>query len=179
MANILVTGGAGYIGSHVVKMLGELGHDITIIDNLSTGRRDSVLFGKLLEFDLGDTEKLSSVIEEGKFDACFHFAGSIVVPESVSDPIKYYENNTKNTFELLKLCHQHSLNKFIFSSTAAVYGNVEGGVCNEDTAANPLNPYGKTKYMTEWMLEDFTNAYENFNFVIFRYFNVAGANIDG
>lgn len=179
MANILVTGGAGYIGSHVVKMLGELGHDITIIDNLSTGRRESVLFGKLLEFDLADTEKLSSVIEEGKFDACFHFAGSIVVPESVSDPIKYYENNTKNTFELLKLCHRYSLNKFIFSSTAAVYGDAEGGVCSEDTPVKPLNPYGKTKYMTEWMLEDFANAYKDFEYVIFRYFNVAGANVDG
>ena len=179
MANILVTGGAGYIGSHVVKLLGESDHKLTIIDDLSTGKKESVLFGKFVELNIGNTEKLEEVIKSGNFDACFHFAGSIVVPESVTDPIKYYGNNTKNTFELLKLCHKYSVNKFIFSSTAAVYGDVEGGICSEDTPINPLNPYGKTKYMTEWMLEDFAHAYKSFEYVIFRYFNVAGANVDG
>jgi len=179
MAKILITGGAGYIGSHVVKKLGELGHDLIIVDNLSTGREDLVLHGELKVFDIGDLDKLEELIKTHNFEACFHFAGSIVVPESVTDPIKYYENNTKKTFDLLRLCHKHSINKFIFSSTAAVYGNTESGICSEDTPVKPLNPYGKTKYMTEWMLEDFATAYDDFEYVIFRYFNVAGANIDG
>ena len=179
MNKILITGGAGYIGSHVLKMLGEQGHDITVIDDLSTGREASILYGKFLKFDLGDKEKLEEVIKNGNFDICYHFAGSIIVPESVSDPIKYYENNTVKTFNLLKLCKTYKINKFIFSSTAAVYGDTEGGLCSETTPIKPLNPYGKTKYMTEWMLEDFANAYPAFKYVIFRYFNVAGANIDG
>lgn len=179
MANILVTGGAGYIGSHVVKMLGELGHDITIIDNLSTGRKESILYGKLLQFDIGDTDKLENVIKEGNFQACLHFAGSIIVPESVTNPIKYYENNTVKTFGLLKLCHNYGVNRFIFSSTAAVYGDSESGVCNEDTPIKPLNAYGTTKYMTECMLEDISRAHSDFNFVVLRYFNVAGGNVDG
>lgn len=179
MAKILVTGGAGYIGSHVVKLLGEAGHEIVIVDNLSTGRKESILYGELLNFDIGDTKKLEEVISQGNFEACFHFAGSIVVPESVTDPIKYYENNTVKTFNLLKLCKEHNINNFIFSSTAAVYGEAEGGVCSESTPVKPLNPYGKTKYMTEWMLEDFSHAYKDFNYVVFRYFNVAGANSDG
>lgn len=179
MLNILVTGGAGYIGSHVVKKLGELGHKLTIVDNLSTGKKSSVLYGELIELDISNVEQLESLFSQNNFDACFHFAGSIVVPESVSNPIKYYENNTQNTFELLKLCQTYNVNKFIFSSTAAVYGDAEGGVCKESTPIQPLNPYGKTKYMTEWMLEDFSNAYSNFNYVAFRYFNVAGANVDG
>ncbi len=179
MAKILLTGGAGYIGSHVLNLLGLEGlHDITVLDNLSTGRRESVLYGELIVEDLENTSRLDEIIRDGKFDACLHFAGSIVVPESVSNPIKYYNNNTKNTYELLKICHQHGLNNFIFSSTAAVYGNTPDGICSEETPATPLNPYGKTKYMTEWMLEDFSHAYQDFNYVIFRYFNVAGANID-
>lgn len=179
MAKILVTGGAGYIGSHVLKKLGEAGNEIVVIDNLSTGRKESVLFGKLIEMDLGDTDKLDAIMKEEKFDSCFHFAGSIVVPESVDNPIKYYENNTVKTFNLLKLCIENKINKFIFSSTAAVYGEAEGGICTEETPIKPLNPYGKTKYMTEWMLEDFSAAYKDFEYVVFRYFNVAGANIDG
>jgi UDP-glucose 4-epimerase len=176
---ILVTGGAGYIGSHVVKMLGEAGHELTIIDNLSTGRKESILFGEHVNIDLAETEKLEKLIKNGNFEACFHFAGSIVVPESVTNPIKYYENNTINTFNLLKLCHEYKISKFIFSSTAAVYGDAEGGICSEETPIKPLNPYGKTKYMTEWMLEDFAHAYPDFKYIVLRYFNVAGANVDG
>lgn len=179
MAKILITGAAGYIGSHVLNQLGlEGSHEISIVDNLSTGRRESILYGKLYEFDLADTYKLEELISSSNFEACIHFAGSIVVPESVSNPIKYYDNNTKNTYELLKLCHKYKVNKFIFSSTAAVYGDVEGGECSEQTQVIPLNPYGKTKYMTEWMLQDFSQAYPDFKYVIFRYFNVAGANVD-
>jgi UDP-glucose 4-epimerase len=179
MKNILVTGGAGYIGSHVVKLLGELGYKITIIDNLSTGREGSILYGDHFNFDIGDDEKLDSLFKERTFDACFHFAGSIVVPESVTNPIKYYENNTVNTFKLLKMCRKFNINKFIFSSTAAVYGDALDGICSEDTTIKPLNPYGKTKYMTEAMLQDFSVAYSEFNYVALRYFNVAGASVDG
>ncbi|EQC43498.1 UDP-glucose 4-epimerase GalE [Bacteriovorax sp. Seq25_V] len=179
MAKILLTGGAGYIGSHVLNLLGLDGsHEITILDNLSTGRKESVLFGELIIENLENTDAIDKLFKEKNFDACLHFAGSIVVPESVSNPIKYYDNNTKNTYELLKICHKYGVNNFIFSSTAAVYGNTPDGICSEETAATPLNPYGKTKYMTEWMLEDFSHAYPDFNYVIFRYFNVAGANID-
>ncbi len=176
---ILLTGGAGYIGSHVLKLLGEASHEITVIDNLSSGRKESILYGNHLNFDLAESDKLEKIISEGHFDCCFHFAGSIIVPESVTDPIKYYSNNTLNTFHLLRLCHQYKINKFIFSSTAAVYGDADDGVCSEETPVKPINPYGNTKYMTECMLNDFTVAYPDFKFIILRYFNVAGASLDG
>lgn len=176
---ILITGGAGYIGSHVLNLLGQAGHDIVIVDNLSTGRKESILYGRLEQFDIADLDKLSNLLEKENFEACFHFAGSIVVPESVTNPLDYYENNTKKTFDVLKLCKEHGVNKFIFSSTAAVYGDIEGGVCTEESPTVPINPYGRTKLMTEWMLEDFSHAYADFNFVALRYFNVAGANVDG
>tara|TARA_R110002072_G_scaffold1989_3_gene16467 strand:- start:29962 stop:30939 length:978 start_codon:yes stop_codon:yes gene_type:complete len=179
MAKILVTGGAGYIGSHIVNLLGSFDHEITVYDNLSTGRRESVVNGELIVADLENLETLEKLIIDKKFDACFHFAGSIIVPESVTDPLKYYNNNTNNTLNLLNLCIKHNVNKFIFSSTAAVYGMAPGGVCSEDMQVEPINPYGKTKLMTEWMLEDIAAAHENFEFVILRYFNVAGANVDG
>ncbi|MCP4914355.1 MAG: UDP-glucose 4-epimerase GalE [Oligoflexia bacterium] len=179
MAKILVTGGAGYIGSHIVNLLGDTNHEVIVYDNLSTGRKESVVAGELVVGDLEDLEKLENLIVEKKFDACFHFAGSIIVPESVTDPLKYYNNNTNNTLNLLNLCIKHGVNKFIFSSTAAVYGMAEGGICSEDTVTVPINPYGKTKLMTEWMLEDIAAAHKDFEFVILRYFNVAGANVDG
>ena len=102
-----------------------------------------------------------------------------MVTDSGTNPLEYYDNNTKNTFELLKLCKQHGINNFIFSSTAAVYGEIEGGICTEESPTVPINPYGRTKLMTEWMLEDMSFAYPEFNFVALRYFNVAGANVDG
>ena len=179
MAKILITGGAGYIGSHIVNLIGGTNHEVTIYDNLSTGRRESVVAGELVVGDLEDTKKLEALIIEKKFDACFHFAGSIIVPESVTDPLKYYNNNTQNTLELLNLCIKHNVNKFIFSSTAAVYGMAPGGICSEEMQVEPINPYGKTKLMTEWMLNDIAAAHKDFEFVILRYFNVAGANIDG
>jgi len=179
MAKILVTGGAGYIGSHIVNLLGNTDHDVIVYDNLSTGRKESVVAGELVVADLENLEKLESLIVEHKFDACFHFAGSIVVPESVTDPLKYYNNNTNNTLNLLNLCVKHGVNKFVFSSTAAVYGMAEGGVCSEETETIPINPYGKTKLMTEWMLEDIAFAHKDFEYVVLRYFNVAGANVEG
>ncbi|WP_127717783.1 UDP-glucose 4-epimerase GalE [Halobacteriovorax sp. HLS] len=179
MAKILITGGAGYIGSHIVNLIGGTDHEVTIYDNLSTGRKESVLNGDLVVGDLEDISKLEALIIEKKFDACLHFAGSIIVPESVTDPLKYYNNNTQNTLSLINLCIKHGVNKFIFSSTAAVYGMAPGGICSEDMQVEPINPYGKTKLMTEWMLQDVAQAHEGFEFVILRYFNVAGANVDG
>ncbi|MCO4756182.1 MAG: UDP-glucose 4-epimerase GalE, partial [Bacteriovoracaceae bacterium] len=176
---ILVTGGAGYIGSHVVKLLGEAGHNVLVYDNLSTGFRDAVLFGELIEGDLNDLEKLDSVFSSHNIDGVMHFAGSIVVPESVSDPLKYYSNNTLNSLNLIQMCVKHNVENFIFSSTAAVYGMLETGKALEDTPKEPINPYGQSKLMTEHMLKDTSFAHENFNYVALRYFNVSGADPEG
>ncbi|MBK26619.1 MAG: UDP-glucose 4-epimerase GalE [Halobacteriovorax sp.] len=174
---ILITGGAGYIGSHVLNLLGMAGHDIVVVDNLSTGRKEAMLYGKHVEENLENTEVIDKLFADEKFEACIHFAGSIVVPESVSDPIKYYKNNTENSLNVVGLCVKHGVKNFIFSSTAAVYGDLEGGVCTEESATVPINPYGTSKLMTELMLRD-TSAAHDFNFVALRYFNVAGANVD-
>ncbi len=175
---VLITGGAGYIGSHVLNLLGEQGHDIVVVDNLSTGRRESLLYGRHEEFDLNETEKLEALIKEERFEACLHFAGSIVVPESVEKPLEYYDNNTINSFNLIRLCRDYGVNKFIFSSTAALYGDsAPGGICTEETMVLPINPYGRSKQMTEMMLED-TAKVTDLNYVALRYFNVAGANVD-
>lgn len=175
---VLITGGAGYIGSHVVKALGILGHDITTFDNLSTGHRQAVTFGELVVGDLADHAKLDALFAAKKFDAVLHFAGSIVVPESVSEPLKYYQNNTLNSHGLISMCVKHGVNKFIFSSTAAVYGMPESGVCSEDSATKPINPYGQSKLMTEHMLKDVA-ASSSLRFVALRYFNVSGADPEG
>ncbi len=178
--NILVTGGAGYIGSHVVKLLGDdTDHSITVVDNLSTGRRESVLYGNLIEADLSDFSRMDEIFREGNFDAVIHFAAFIVVPESVRFPVKYYMNNTVNTTNLVNLCLKYNVGKFIFSSTASVYGETETGVVNETTPTAPINPYGMSKLMSERVLIDASYANENFNYAILRYFNVAGADPDG
>jgi UDP-glucose 4-epimerase len=176
--SILVTGGAGYIGSHVVSLLGAANEDIIIYDNLSTGRKQNILFGKLIEGDLSDLKKLEQVFIDHKIEAVIHFAGSIVVPESVENPTLYYQNNTENSLNLIKLCIKHQTAKFIFSSTAAVYGLPAGGVAAETTPTLPINPYGRSKLMTEWMLEDTAFAHQ-FSYVALRYFNVAGASKTG
>ena len=175
---ILITGGAGYIGSHVVKALGKQGHDLTIYDNLSTGHRQAVTYGELVVGDLADKEKLHDLFQTKKFEAVLHFAGSIVVPESVSEPLKYYQNNTVNSHFLLSLCQRFKVNKFIFSSTAAVYGMPGDGVCREDSQLAPINPYGSSKLMTEQMLKDLSFA-SDLRFVALRYFNVSGADPEG
>ncbi len=177
---VLVTGGAGYIGSHVVKMLGETGnHDIVTVDNLSTGRRDAVLYGKLVEMDLSDFSGVDALFEKEGFEAVIHFAAKIVVPESVSNPLLYYMNNTVNTTNLIKCCLKHGVNRFIFSSTAAVYGEPATGIVTENTDTVPINPYGMSKLMSEQILKDAGFAHTDFKFVILRYFNVAGADPDG
>ncbi len=180
--NILVTGGAGYIGSHVVKQLGEqTDHNITVLDNLVTGFRESVLYGDFIEADLSDFAAIGKIIKEGNYDAVIHFAASLVVPESVEKPLKYYLNNTANTANLIKQCVNHGVNNFIFSSTAAVYGepSPDEVPVTEQTRTAPINPYGSSKLMSETVLKDTAFAYDNFNYIALRYFNVAGASVDG
>jgi UDP-glucose 4-epimerase len=176
---ILVTGGAGYIGSHIVKELGRGGFEVTVYDNLSTGNRAAVTYGELVVGDLEDHAKLNALMALKQFDGVMHFAGSIIVPESVENPLMYYKNNTENSLNLINACIANKIPNFIFSSTAAVYGIPEGGVASEDTPTNPINPYGQSKLMTEHMLKDTAFAHPDFNYIAFRYFNVSGADADG
>jgi len=179
MAKILLTGGAGYIGSHVLKYLLKANHDIVVVDNLSTGRKESVLGGKLIIADLENHHLMNQIFQEEKFDACMHFAASIKVPDSLQKPLSYYSNNTINSYSLINLCDKYHVNKFIFSSTAAVYGNPITEKITEYHPLNPISPYGRTKLMTEWMLKDFAHANENFKYITLRYFNVSGADVNG
>jgi len=173
---VLVTGGAGYIGSHVVKQLGAAGHDIVVYDNLSTGYEWAVTSGELVIGDVGDFDKLDSVFTEHDFEAVLHFAANIVVPESVENPLKYYRNNTRNTLNLLGVIEKHKTPYMVFSSTAAVYGMPDEKVLAEDMPLLPINPYGASKMMSEQMIRDLSFA-SGLKHVILRYFNVAGADI--
>ncbi|CAL1240977.1 UDP-glucose 4-epimerase GalE [Candidatus Methylocalor cossyra] len=175
---VLVTGGAGYIGSHVVKQLGEMGERIVVLDNLSTGFREAVLYGDLIEGDTGDTELVRHVLREYQVEAILHFAAHTIVPESVADPLKYYGNNTCKTRNLLQCAAEAGVRHFIFSSTAAVYGIPDGPFCTEAAQPSPINPYGSSKLMSEWMLRDLSAA-SDLKHVILRYFNVAGSDPDG
>ena len=175
---VLVTGGAGYIGSHVVRQLAKAGHDIVVFDNLSTGYRWAVTAGELVVGDLGDEEAIEYLFSQHRFEAVLHFAANIVVPESVANPLKYYSNNTRNTLNLLKAVERHQVSYMVFSSTAAVYGMPDETVLTEDLPLAPINPYGASKMMSERMIMDLASASE-LNYVILRYFNVAGANPDG
>jgi UDP-glucose 4-epimerase len=176
---VLVTGGAGYIGSHVVKLLGNAGYEVVVIDNLSTGHREAVTYGKLIEGDLSDTALVQKIFQKEKFDGVLHFAGSIIVPESVEKPLDYYRNNTVNSQSLMKICDLYGVNNFIFSSTAAVYGEPDEGEVTEESPTLPINPYGTSKLMTEIMLKDFSFAKKEFNYIALRYFNVSGADPEG
>ena len=172
--SILVTGGAGYIGSHVVRQLGERGEQVVVLDNLSTGFRSAVLHGTLVVGDTGDRELVSRLLREHGIDTVMHFAAHTIVPESVSNPLKYYGNNTCSTRSLLQCCQEAGVKHFVFSSTAAVYGIPEGGVAAEDSPTQPINPYGTSKLMSEWMLRDLAAA-TALRYVVLRYFNVAGS----
>src|SRR5690349_14222660 len=176
--SVLVTGGAGYIGSHVVRQLGELGEDVVILDNLVTGFRSAVLNGKLVIGNTGDTELVSRLLKEHDVDTILHFAAHTIVPESVAEPLKYYGNNTCATRNLLQCCRDAAVSQIVFSSTAAVYGIPAGGKAAEDTPTAPINPYGSSKLMSEWMLRDLAAA-GGPRYVALRYFNVAGCDPAG
>jgi len=178
MHTILVTGGAGYIGSHVARQLGERGERVVTLDNLSTGFRSAVLHGDLVVGDTGDSDLVSRLLRERSIDTVMHFAAHIVVPESVAQPLKYYRNNTANTRTLLECCVDAGVKHFVFSSTAAVYGIPPGGVAAEDAPTAPINPYGWSKLMSEQMLRD-VSAVTPLRHVALRYFNVAGADPAG
>ncbi|MDA8239933.1 MAG: UDP-glucose 4-epimerase GalE [Nitrospiraceae bacterium] len=171
---ILVTGGAGYIGSHMVRTLGEKGHEVVVYDNLSTGHRESVLYGRLVVGDTADAAALDRLFGAEGFDAVAHFAASIVVEESVREPLKYYRNNFCNALNLIKACLEHRVDKFIFSSTAAVYGIPSENPVTEKSALSPINPYGASKAMVEQALRDVSGV-SSLRYVALRYFNVAGA----
>ncbi|WP_019595059.1 UDP-glucose 4-epimerase GalE [Thioalkalivibrio sp. ALM2T] len=175
--NLLVTGGAGYIGSHVLQHLRRGGHDVTVYDNLSTGHAWAVGDAELVVGDLADTRRLQETLERG-FDGVLHFAAHIIVPESVTDPLKYYGNNTRNTFNLLEACAATGVRYFVFSSTAAVYGIPDTVSVAEDAPLQPINPYGASKMMSERMLMDL-GAASDLRYVSLRYFNVAGADPEG
>ena len=176
---VLVTGGAGYIGSHVLHALTDAGIPAVTIDNLSTGRRAAVPEAvPLVEGDVGSADLLEKVIRGHSVDAVMHFAGSIVVPESVEKPLAYYRNNTVNSLILLDTCVRLGIDKVVFSSTAAVYGATDRVPIDEDTPTAPINPYGASKLMTEQMLRD-AGAAHGLRSVILRYFNVAGADSAG
>jgi UDP-glucose 4-epimerase len=176
---VLVTGGAGYIGSHMVLALTDAGIDTVVVDNLSTGFAWAISpSAKLVRGNIGDEGLMMQVMAEHKVDAVVHFAGSIVVPDSVSDPLGYYLNNTVNSRALMHSAVKSGVKNFIFSSTAAVYGNPKTLPVTETEAPAPISPYGTSKWMTEQMLQDSHLAY-GLNYVALRYFNVAGADPKG
>ncbi|MGH8271051.1 MAG: UDP-glucose 4-epimerase GalE [Gammaproteobacteria bacterium] len=172
---LLVTGGAGYIGSHVTRQLGEAGHEVVVFDNLSTGKAHAVIGAELVVGDLADGALLDALFARHAFDAVLHFAASIVVPESVADPLKYYANNTRNMINLLERVEHHGTPHFVFSSTAAVYGVPDVERVDEQTPLAPINPYGASKMMSERILADLSRAHPALRHVALRYFNVAGA----
>ena len=175
---ILVTGGAGYIGSHVVKALGKSGHEICVFDNLSTGHEWAVLSGRLVKGDLEDRLLIDMVYKEFRPDAVMHFAAFIQVEESVREPLKYYRNNVANTLNLLEVMRANGAVNFIYSSTAAVYGIPEKIPVQEIAPMLPINPYGSSKVMVEKLLVDLAAA-TDFRYIALRYFNVAGADSGG
>ncbi len=176
---VLVTGGAGYIGSHMVYQLLESGEQVVVLDNLSTGVEENLpADSELLVGDVGDEALLARLFQSRSFDSVIHFAGSVVVPESVAHPLDYYQNNTSASRSLIAACVRHDVPNFLFSSTAAVYGSPPVMPVSEDTQTDPVSPYGRSKLMTEWILKDAAEAH-GLKYGILRYFNVAGADPQG
>jgi UDP-glucose 4-epimerase len=175
---ILITGGAGYIGSHVLLQLTARGERVVVLDNLYTGFRQAVRGVPLIVGNVGDSELVARVLQEHQIDTVMHFAAHTIVPESVSDPLKYYGNNTCATRNLLEACVRNGVRAFVFSSTAAVYGIPPGGIAAEDSPLAPINPYGTSKLMSEWVLRDLAAA-SDLRYVSLRYFNVAGSDPEG
>ena len=175
--NILVTGGAGYIGSHCCKELSKKGFQPVTIDNLVYGHEDFVKWGEFFKGDVGDPAPLKKCLGQHKIDAVMHFAAYAYVGESVEDPVKYYENNLRNTIQLLHAVLDYNIKYFVFSSTCATYGHPQKTPIDEDHPQNPINPYGKTKRMIEEILQDYQNAY-GLKYISLRYFNAAGADPD-
>ncbi|HYN27216.1 MAG TPA: UDP-glucose 4-epimerase GalE, partial [Burkholderiales bacterium] len=185
---VLVTGGAGYIGSHTVRRLIVEGHRVVVLDDFSTGHRWAVPpDAVVVAGNAGDQSLVGVLIEQHAVGAVIHFAGSIVVPESVSDPLKYYRNNAAASRNLVEVCVRKRVDKFVFSSSAAVYGIPDRQPVPESAPQRPINPYGTTKLITEWMLRDVVASLEQlgtvkdgrFRYAALRYFNVAGASLDG
>lgn len=175
---ILVCGGAGYIGSHMAKWLALRGAQVAVLDNLSTGHAEAVRWGELLQVDLMDVPALEQVFAARRFDAVMHFCARSLVGESVAQPYAYYANNVTGTLNLLEAMHRHGVDRLVFSSTAAVYGNPQAGHIDEDHPKAPINPYGASKLMVERILADAAAAY-GLRSVALRYFNAAGASPDG
>ena len=175
---VLVSGGAGYIGSHVVRQLVEAGESVVVLDDLSTGFRDAVAGADFVLGNSGDSALVGKLLRERRVATVLHFAARIVVPDSVADPLGYYGANTCNSRSLIAACVDAGVRNFVFSSTAAVYGLPAGGRAAEDTPTAPINPYGSSKLMTEWMLRD-AGAAHPLRYVVLRYFNVAGADPQG
>ncbi len=178
MSKILVTGGAGYIGSFIVRNLKDKGHEVVIVDNLSQGHKEAIEGFDLRVFDLLEKEKLSELFENEKFDGVIHMAAFIQMGESFKNPLKYFKNNLASTINLLEVMVEKGVNNIVFSSSAGVYGNPENLPITEDMPRNPLNPYGETKYMGERMLDWFDKSH-GIKFTAIRYFNAAGAALDG
>ncbi len=178
MQSILVVGGAGYIGSHMVKFLARAGYRVVVLDNLSTGHADAVRYGELIVGDMADTALLDRLFHSHRFDAVMHFAAFSLVGESVDDPGKYYRNNVANTLNLLDAMVRHQVRHFVFSSTAATFGEPRSDRIDESHPQNPINPYGRSKLMVEHLLADYDAAY-GLKSVCLRYFNAAGADPEG
>ena len=176
--SILVTGGAGYIGSHVVRQLGAAAEKVIVLDNLGRGFRQAVTAGELIVGDVGDHALVSGLLAKHRVETVMHFAAHTIVPESVAQPLKYYGNNTCSTRSLLQACLDHGVKHFVFSSTAAVYGMPDEGYADEESPTRPINAYGTSKLMSEWMLRDVA-AVSGLRYVALRYFNVAGSDPGG
>ena len=175
---LLVVGGAGYIGSHMVKALVKSGHDVIVLDHLSTGFRELARYGELVVGDLVDQDLLDELFLKHQFDGVMHFAAASLVGESMTDPAKYYRNNVSYTINLLDTLVKHNVNNFVFSSTAAVYGEPNSDLIDETHTKEPINPYGSSKLMIERLLQDYASAY-GLNSISLRYFNACGADPDG